>query len=98
MKTNRRGFIKGLMGAVATVAISARLSNAMPKLDLTEENLERTLQDIGQSMRDALARSIMQTKEHAVAKVYRVKRYGQFEVEMSDGRRFYSKDAITWGQ
>ncbi len=37
---NRRGFVHAFAGAVATVAIGMRMATAMPRLDLTEENVE----------------------------------------------------------
>ena len=95
---NRRGFLQGLMCSAATVAIGMRLSHGAPKLDLTEENLESELAEYGRRMSEALANSMKQTKESVGARVYYYKSYGRFEVEMIDGREFYSDDGIEWAQ
>lgn len=45
-KVDRRRFMKGLVGAAASVAIGLKLAHGTPRLDLNEENVEAACEQI----------------------------------------------------
>ena len=63
---NRRKFIKVFVGAVASISIATQMSPKFPEFKISRMEIE----DAGQQMAEALARSMMQTKENVAARVY----------------------------
>jgi len=63
---NRRDFINSFLGAVASVAIAAKVAPEFPKFKISRMELEEQ----GQMLADALARTMMQTKENVAARVF----------------------------
>ena len=77
---DRRKFIKGLVGAVATVAIASRLAPKFPKFEYKtystawtisrEELEEKAYADIGARYAEVLVKSMVDMKENIAARVY----------------------------
>ena len=70
---NRRGFIKALVGAIASVAIATKVAPRFPtteRFKISRETVEDTYAEMGTRMHEALAKSMMQTKENVATRVY----------------------------
>jgi hypothetical protein len=76
---NRRELLKGLIAGVATVAIASKMAPRFPVFEtttfptgwiVTEDEIGESLYgEIGQKYANALARSLLQTRDAAVLKV-----------------------------
>ncbi len=77
---DRRKFLKGFIGAVATVAIASRLAPKFPKFEYKtysmgftisrEELEEKACADIGARYAEMLVKSMVDMKENIAARVY----------------------------
>jgi len=78
----RRSFLRGAIGALATVAIATKMAPKFPKFEHTthemgyriaREDLENQLMtpgEIGQRMAESLARSMRETREQVATRVF----------------------------
>ena len=72
---DRRNFLKGFIGAVATVAIASKLAPKFPKYEYKTYDIGFTvsreeIEDIGARYAKMLAKSMMETKEQVAARVF----------------------------
>ncbi len=72
---DRRKFLKGVVSAVATVAIASKLAPKFPKYEYKTHSIGFTIsreeiEDVGARYAKMLAKSMMQTKEQVAARVF----------------------------
>jgi hypothetical protein len=72
---NRRGFIRSMVSAVATVAIASKFAPKFPKYEYKTHSIGFTIsreeiEDVGARYAEMLAKSMMETKEQVAARVF----------------------------